>query len=312
MNFNGLNRSLSKVGPEITLKILDLEAQVSEKIHGENFRVGIDEGGKTFIGQRNGTFYDHTTHVNWNRMNGDAQETVIKLINIAKSFYEVRNLPITFYGELCGNGMQSGFVYPWDGLMVVYFDVREGDTYVNPIRASEWFNDHEIPQVPIYHESMTVREALTLNVNITPSLLTNNDNIEGVVVKPNDLDALNQIWKFDTRFIIKHKSDSFSEMSKPKDRTPKVKYDSPFVDFVTTARIEHAIQAIEERDPGAIKNEMADMRYIVREVIADIEREENDGVAFEKGNPDKGSISRAIPKIYLHMLNTQVQKALGL
>ena len=310
MNFNALNRSLSKAGPEITLKILDLEAEVTEKIHGENFRVGVTEDGRTFVGQRNGTFYTPEEHPNWNRMTPETQETVQHLLDLAEAYQFSRGGAVCYYGELCGNDVQKGFTFDWDGLTVVYFDVREGEDYLSPIKAREWFGIQCVPYVPIYHDKWTVRDALSIDVETLPSILSNEDYIEGVVIKPNDIEALANLWKFDARFIIKHKSDKYSEQSKMKDRTPKVVYDSPFTDFVTEARIDHAIQVIEEKEPGTIKNEMADMRFIIYEVLADIEREENDGNPLER--KDRSSVNKATPRVYQQMINAQVKEALGL
>jgi hypothetical protein len=311
MNFNALNKSLSKLGPEITLKILDLEAEVSEKIHGENFRLGITIDGKTFIGQRNGTFYRVEEHPNWNRLNEEAQALIHHLLStlVRKHVADPTNA-VTLYGELCGNGMQRGFTYPWTGLKVVYFDVLDGECYRSPVEAQIILSMIGAPYVPVYHNSMTVRDALTLDVNDMKSVISNEDFIEGVVIKVHDLDQLNDLWRVDSRFVIKHKSDKYSEMTNVKNRTPKIVYDSPFVYFVTEARIEHAIQAIEEREPNTIKNEMADMRYIIYEVLDDIAREENDWQPLSK--EDKKSVTKAVPKLYQGMLHRQVKEHLGL
>lgn len=310
MNTNGLAKSLLRLGPEITNLLLDMEAEVTEKIHGENFRVGVTADGRTFVGQRNGVFYDPADHPHWSKMNDEAKAGVQRLLELAQAFSFFRGHSVVYYGELCGNGMQSGFKYPWDGLKVVYFDILEDSTYVNPSDAREFFENHDLEYAPVYHESMPVREALDLDVNSMTSILSDEDYIEGVVIKVNDVARLNETWRMDSRFIIKHKSDRYSEMSKRKDRSPKIVYDSPFVDFVTRARIEHAVQAIEEREPGTIQNEMADMRYIIYEVLADIEREENDGNPLEKA--DKKSVTKAVPRLYQQMLNEQVKEQLGL
>jgi len=304
MNMNAVSKALHVLGPTIANELLNMEAEVSEKIHGENFRVGVDTRG-SFVGQRNGTFYNVEDHPNWNKLNKEARDGILSIPPP-----ESMNENFTAYGELCGNGMQSGFTYPWDGLKVVFFDLQVDGDYLPPRETKSWFENKGLEYVPLYHESMTVKEAVSLDVNNMKSLLTGEDHIEGVVIKVHDVKRLNDLWKLHGRFIIKHKADTFSEMSKKKDRSPKVVYDSPFVDFVTPARIEHAIQAIEERTPGTIKGEMADMRFIIHEVVDDIEREENGGEPLP--NDDKKSVTRAVPKMYQSMLSEQITKQLGL
>ena len=62
-------------------EILNLSCNVTEKIDGENFRIGINKDGKTFIGQKNGVWYDFKNHPNYRKFD----ERTLEQINIIKT-----------------------------------------------------------------------------------------------------------------------------------------------------------------------------------------------------------------------------------
>ena len=75
LNTSGLNGKLLRMDVELHEKLFNLESIVTEKIHGENFRVGID--GKTeFIGQKNLIFREHEDHPNWNKFSDKAKKEI--------------------------------------------------------------------------------------------------------------------------------------------------------------------------------------------------------------------------------------------
>lgn len=328
MNTNNLSQSCEKLGPSITKQLMELECVVTEKIHGENFRVGIDTSGRLFIGQRNVIFYldgdiqpsetvasFNSEHPHWNRMNTAAQQLVNKLLIFCSDKYEETGNSFVFFGELCGNGMQSGFKYPWDGLKVLYFDVqispKDGVPYYLPHRdAYYWMDLNGVPRVPVVATKRTVAEALKIDVERMVSEVAISDFIEGVVIKPIDRELVNTLWPFDNRFIIKHKTKRHSEQ-KQRDKTKSVpNLNSPFCDFVTFARIEHAIERINEQGNITINYEMSDLRYIRNEVLVDIQNEENNGL--ELPIDDVKSLNKYIPKVYSDFLTLRVSELLGI
>ena len=110
MNTSGLNGKLIRMNPEDHDKLYNIPAIVTEKIHGENFRVGIDGKG-LFIGQKNMLFRTFEEHPNWNRMSDDLKDEIFeihKYIHNLKSHPKYKQKNITFFGELFGNGMQKG------------------------------------------------------------------------------------------------------------------------------------------------------------------------------------------------------------
>lgn len=330
MNTNNLMRSCEKLGPVITRELMNLECVVTEKIHGENFRVGVDGEGNPFIGQKNNKFYlmlsegwptretmafvGYDAHPHWNRMNHECRTLIDKLATFSLSKYNETGDSFVFFGELCGNGMQSGFVYPWDGLKVLYFDVlytsNDDEGYYLPNRdAYYWMDYNKVPRVPVVATKLTVAEALKLDVESMKSEVAESDFIEGVVIKPVDRIKAYEIWKGDSRFIIKHKTQRYSEQKQRSTKNRSVNTESVFCDFVTIARLEHAVQAAEEAG-NIVEYEMRDLRFLRNFVIDDITKEENNNEPLSK--EDIQALNKYIPKVYSDMLRVRTEELLGI
>jgi hypothetical protein len=297
---------------------MDMQVEVTENIHGENFRCGVDVDGRPFIGQRNNVFYTFSEHPHWNKMSVEVQNDIQKLINQANEWFREYESPIAllspivFFGELCGNSMQKGFTYPWTGLRVLYFDFFRFGQFYNPLSFHNICHSVSVPTVPIRFASMSLRDALKLNVERMTSNIANEPYIEGVVIKPIDTDVLNSIWKFHDRFIIKHKTTKFAENkgSGIKDNTNHLELQAQMENvsqFITEARIDHAIERLTERGVQ-IERHMRDMKYVVPEVTADVAREEFDGVLT---NEQKKAIGKLVPKVYAKMLDDSINSLLN-
>ena len=77
---------------------------------------------------------------------------------------------------------------------------------------------------------------------------------------------------------------------------------------MTEARIEHAIQKL--RESGVeIVYEPRDLKYIPKEVVEDIEREENDGDSLNK--KDRKAVQRATGFAYKRYLSDRVKQIIG-
>lgn len=309
LNASGLNGKLLRMNPEDHEKLFNLKSIVTEKIHGENFRVGIDGKGK-FIGQKNNTFRDFENHPNWNKFS-DRLKSEIELIHdfIAekKTDSKFNQKNITFFGELYGKGMQSGFEWDFDdGLRVLWFDIKVNDRYEIYKNKHEVFQVLGIKEVPFIGE-MTIKEALNLDIENIKSQASLSPFIEGVVITPNEE---HDWWRFSSRLILKYKTKKYAEQKqgKHKKEKPINNFVSKYVDFITEARIEHAIQALRENGIEIVY-EMRDLQYIPKYVIADIEKEENEGQPLLK--EDRKYLGSYIPKFYKkyleNMLNNVVQ-----
>lgn len=327
MNVRNFSKSCELLGPNITNELLDLKCIVTEKIHGENFRVGVTETGDPFIGQRNQIFYvmytgdiseptwvGQSAHPNWNKLTSAARNKIDKLLGVCVMKFEETGTGFVFFGELCGNGLKTGFTYPWDGLSVLYFDVlfkeRDEDAHYLAHRdAYYWMDYFNVPRVPVVATQNTIREALALDVEAMKSEVTGDGFIEGVVIKPVDRLLVNAIWHSDHRLIIKHKTERYSEEAHRKVKVTVADINSPFCEFVTIARIEHAIEKIEENG-NPIEYEMKDMQYIRNEVVQDIEREENNGYPLTP--EDNKALNKFIPKVYAELLREKTNAAFGI
>jgi len=309
MNTSGLNGMLLRLDVENHEKLFNTPAIVTEKIHGENFRVGIDGKGE-WIGQKNQLFRKFEKHPNWYKLS-DLTKNEIKVIHVY--IRELKKLPkykqknITFFGELFGNGMQKGFTYPNinDGLNVLWFDIKTNDKYMSPNDKYLVFQHIGIEEIPIIGQ-MTIKEALNLDIENMKSSVANEPYIEGVVITPLEIPNW---WRFSSRLIIKYKTKKYSEQKQGKHKTerPINNFVSKFVDFVTEARIEHAIQALKEQGIE-ILYEMKDLQHIPKAVIVDIEKEENDGQPLIK--EDRKFLGSYIPKFYKKYLDNMLKEKL--
>ena len=128
MNTSGLNGKLLRLDAEHHEKLFDLEAVVTEKIHGENFRVGIDGKGM-WIGQKNMLFREFEKHPNWNRMSDEVKGQIFNIhsyIHKMKKLLIYKTKNVTFFGELYGISLGNLVYYsmiimshltrrkPWD------------------------------------------------------------------------------------------------------------------------------------------------------------------------------------------------------
>lgn len=310
INLSSLNSKLQRMDQETIEKLFSLKCEVTEKIDGENFRVGIDEKGK-FIGQRNNMFRVFEEHPNWNKFSRKTEFEIQKIIyyirglktGISKNKYKMKN--ITFFGELHGNGLQNRFHFPFDGLNVIWYDVKVNDEYLCWNMKSNWFDSLSL-DTPPFVGKMTIKEAFNLDIESMESQIADDKFIEGVVITPLDMSEADW-WRFPSRLILKYKTKRFSEQKKGKHKKakPENNFVSEFVDFVTEERIEHAIQHLREQDIE-IFYDMKDCQYIPKAVIADIEKEENEGEPLSKEH--RKYLGSYIPKFYKKMLEDKVKE----
>ena len=296
MNTSGLNGKLLRMDVELHEKLFNLEASVTEKIHGENFRVGIDGKGE-FIGQKNQLFREFEKHPNWDKISDKAKneiQVIHAYIRGMKKNKEYKQKNITFFGELYGKGMQSGFTWKFDdGLRVLWIDIKMNDIYMSDSDKLVIFDNLSLDAVP-WIGIMTIRQALDLDIETIKSQVANEDYIEGIVITPFEIPDW---WRFPARFILKYKTKKYAEekQGKHKKEKPINNFVSKYVDFVTEARLEHTIQSLKEQKVE-ILYEMCDLQHIPKAMIADIEKEENDGRPLAR--EDRKYLSSYIPKFY--------------
>lgn len=197
---------------------------VTEKIHGSNFQVYYD-GENLLIGSRN-RFLNAT-----DKFNG-LQDIIKELEPNIKACYDelVIKKPLTFYGEVYGDGIQKGVKYCKEH-KIKFFDIKYDGNYLPYSIALEALKYYKLPYVePIQFVQATAKNVVNLvgtrfnSIEAEDEYANLETNIcEGVVIKPfyEELQT-----RTGSRVIIKKKNEEFFENKK----MPKGKPDR-FIDY---------------------------------------------------------------------------------
>lgn len=308
MNLHNMGKVLHRLLPEQLEQLFNLRCEVTEKIHGESFRVGKTKDNTYFIGQKNQFFPEgqYASHPNWYKLSETAQRDIMMVLDYCKGFYDRE---VVFYGELCGNGLQSGFTFPFDKYEILFIDVKVDETYWNKGETKQLIQRLGLKYIP-FIGYMTLSEAMNLDVENIGSHICNEDFIEGVVIAPVEYP---DFWRLQSRLIIKHKTAKFSEVAKSKkDKGLKqinwmVEYKTEFSDFVTFGRFENVLSHC--RETMEVHDDMSDLRFLIIEMIKDIEKEENDGQPLDA--PSRKYLGKYIPIKYKEYLNEKTNEVIS-
>lgn len=303
MSLTDLSGKLKRCLEDERQKYLNCMMYVTEKIHGENFRLGVDIEGKSFIGQRKQIFYwngteflneDGQLHPNWHKMSSATKGYVHLTLGdlMAKEKFGT-----VFYGELFGNGMQRGFTYgdiEDKELRIAYFEISVDGVYMKPMDAIQRLqNEFNLLTVPIIGV-MTLQEFLDYDVEALESKLANEKCVEGIVALPiaGSVDG----WDFGDRFAIKKKIPKFAEQKQGGSKGPKKeRYASPFNQFVVENRLQHILDELEQ--DGHLLSGDKEFRFLVVEkMLENIQNEENNGENFEPN--DRKSLANEIHRLF--------------
>ena len=315
LNNNSLIGKFNRMLPADIDKVLNTQAIITEKIHGENFRIGMTADGNIFIGQKNNLFRNLKDHPHYHKFSDILLDQIHKLFGhflAANTLKTLEKNEDTFteiigFGELYGPGMQKGFTWNFEGLRVLWFDLKQGGVYVPSDTLKPFYDILELNTVPLIGV-MSIKEALQLDIETIKSQAANEDYIEGIVINPL---TTPDCWRFPARLIIKHKTKKYTENHSGKWRHQKEVHGevfvSKFLDFVTDERIQHAMQTITESGQE-IFYEMQDLKFLTKEVLADIEKEEHEGLRLPKD--DRKYLSKYVPKYYRNYLARMVEEKL--
>jgi hypothetical protein len=301
LSLTGLNGKFVRSTPEEKERYKEARVHVTEKIDGENWRIGIVDG-RRMIGSRNHAFYwddiakefihdfTHKPHPNWDKINETTKDEIFGALSILE-VGEYQN--IILYGELYGNGLQGNFQFDHDGYAAIYYEVSIDEKYIDQLDAFALLIDCGLVTVP-FIGTMTLQDFLDIEVEDMKSQVATNPFIEGVVAIPvgGSFD-----WEFRARFCVKKKIKRFSEtkVSKKSREQGKKKYTSPFAIHVTENRLKHVLQELEE--DGHLLSQDSDFRKMVVEaMIVNISNEENNEEEFEKR--DRQSLARETHRLF--------------
>jgi hypothetical protein len=303
MSLTNLNGKLIRSTEDERQKLLQCMMYVTEKIHGQNFRVGVNEEGEWFIGQKKQLFYwngneflneSGQPHPNWHKM---SVTTKADIFFILKKLERMSEFGTVLYGELFGNGMQAGFTYgdvQNKELHVAYFEISVDGIYMEPAKAIQRlqtkFNLLTVPTIGV----MTLRELLDYDVESLGSKLANEDSVEGVVALP--MNGFVNGWDFADRFAIKKKVPKYAEQKqKDPEKPKKEKYVSPFSQFVVENRLQHVLDELEQ-DGHFLSGDKDFRLLVVEKMLENIQNEENNKEGFESN--DRKALANEIHRLF--------------
>jgi len=311
MSLTNLRGKFERSNEEEREKYKGTVMHVTEKVHGENWRLGIVEGKKVIGGRKHLFYWDeiaeefiheytHKPHPNWTKIN---EETKAEIFRVLDELVAGKCLNIILYGELYGNSLQGRFKFEHEGYAVIYYEVAIDNEYVDQAIAFGWFEGLEVKSVP-YFGIMTLQELLDTDVEELESKVAMDAFVEGIVGIPAESfvddgripkDNKDFKWDFADRFIVKKKTKKFAETKTGTGRKGKVKRKSPFAIHMTEERLNHVLADLKE--DGHMFSHEKDFRFLVVEaLIKNIQNEENEGVEFNKD--DKKSLGSEGHKLF--------------
>ena len=317
MNKRNFAKIVDMMTPEQKKEIMDLTVEITEKVHGTNFRIGQSDG-LAYIGTRKHVFTERisgdfihqdkpgTDHPEWNRIPDELKDKIRRILGDMK----VMAQPIQAFGELYGPGIQKGFNWNDDHVNLFLFDVKTKDRWI-PHTELEGLPFTDYVEWSTVLTVTTLKDALQYDIESLTSSYSDDDFVEGIVITP--LGPIPEWWSelVDARLIIKIKTKKYAEASsKPRPTKPqKEHYVSEYNRFVNENRFEHVIQALtDQHGIYTIKYEMRDLQMLIPAVIADIVMEENSNVPLMK--KDSSSLHRFIAQEYGKFLDKRAEHSL--
>lgn len=211
---------------------------VTEKIHGANFQIMIDEHGIEFA-SRNRILSPDENFNDYQNVMKDCEELIEAFQRIAISYPATK---IRLYGEIFGDGIQKGVKYGEKQFRL--FDVLVDNEILPPRRVMNFLLSKGLERfhVPIIGIFDSLEEALMVDTKFNSRITNQEGNIcEGVVIKPYDECYIDSNM---SPFYIKKKNIEFLERkSTPRERTALpdtiVYAQEVFSDYITTQRIDN-------------------------------------------------------------------------
>ena len=289
----------------------------TEKIHGTNFRVFFPAGMKSIaevrFGGRNEEFEGDGFYggrpVRWFK---DQPELLQRMSDVLAA-HGLND--VTLFGEAFGAGIQKGVRYvSGDEVIFRAFDVMVGENFVTYDLFTALCDEMKLPRVPEIwrgEPSLAAFDAL-LEQNsaeaVKNGVALERNIAEGVIIRSTPLlrDVFGQ-W-----LIIKHKSEKFAEVSSAaRPAAPNGASGQAFAEtFVVEGRIVNALGRLRDRGV-AVEDDMADMRVLVPEIVADLLKECSSEwqTAMNDGATDKqirGAVTKTLGIVYRRMLVQRV------
>lgn len=294
------------------------EAVATEKIHGTNFRVFLPEALASIDEIRFGCRNEELDREDSTFYGGRPVRFFTERVSLLERMLAVVRRhgfgDTTVFGEMFGAGIQKHVRYATDHVVRFRaFDIMIGDNFVTYDRFVELCDEMGLDRVPevwrgepslAAFDALLERDSTVAREN---GVAAERNMAEGVVIRSNPLlrDVFGQ-W-----LMVKHKSAGFAEV---KERRSVVGAElgpaQAFAErFVLPGRIDNALGRL--RDRGlALAEDMADMRILVPEILADLLEEHASEwqAAIVAGTNDKtlrGAVTRTLGSTYRRMLNAR-------
>lgn len=177
-----------------------------EKIDGANIQFIFENGDLIGVASRNQLVSDDYD------FNG--YKEVIQRPEFTELFTRLKELSkdksINLYGEIYSNRIQKNIHYGSD-TNIKFFALQLNNNYVGFLTFKQLINNDNLI-VPVVGYYKSIEEALKFDVNNFKSIVANNEEIaEGVIIEP--------VNYWDSRRIVKFKSDKFKEIKPVKKET---------------------------------------------------------------------------------------------
>lgn len=239
MDFRKYNSIENSYQTKFLLKVLSRHPELQEeqyiareKIDGANIQLVFTPGQPMKVGKRTSFLNEGEAFFDiWNTLEKYKEE-----LEILQNRTNLTETTIRLYGEIYGNGIQKRVDYG-NEKYIVFFDIEvagelQSQKYFDEIMRELGLNDFIPPKVGFYNN---LNSALNFDVNFDSHILGKDNNpAEGIVIQPYN----KVVYLFDTpdRFILKKKSDKFSEKEGVKEHKPREQINPELLSILTNFR----------------------------------------------------------------------------
>lgn len=290
----------------------------TEKIHGCNFQFTFDPiTSEIGSGKRTSELLIDEPFYNFQSIWFLYQQKIADFSAwITSKVAEVCSEPIQqiiFYGELYGNGVQKGTKYIEEGGSSPKFALFDVRVVFSGEDNSRWLSWSMVPEVAFFFgipcvpkiKIGTFAELLSMDTELESVLCASVGNkgviAEGVVIKPYvAVDTLfSPQGKNGARYMLKQKSEKFSEHKNKKAKLPKSstltdeeqQYLDSFMEYIVESRVENVFSKL---SITSTKDFSKVSGMFVSDALKDYRKDNGDGILTVWGNISKIATSQAI------------------